>query len=57
MLANYTKEKNLSYTDQALLFGITSRIGFTDENVVEAPNNKQSKFEINAVTQKGVSGT
>ena len=50
MLANYTKEKNLSYTDQALLFGITSRIGFTDENVVETVDNKLSKLEMNGVT-------
>lgn len=33
MLANYTENKDLSYTDQALLFGLTSRLKYSDENI------------------------
>lgn len=33
MLANYTANGDLNFTDQALLFGLTTRIKYNDDNV------------------------
>lgn len=33
MLANYTSNGDLNFTDQALLFGLTTRIKYNDDNV------------------------
>jgi len=38
-----------------LLFGITSRLGFTDDNVVESVESKPAKPDPNGATQKGAS--
>jgi hypothetical protein len=45
MLANYTQDKSLSYTDSALLFGLTSRIRYTDDNVVYTVGDKLGRVD------------
>lgn len=56
MLANYTQDKQLSFTDQALLFGITSRIRYTDDNVVDSVGDKTGNIEMSEITKKVASG-
>ena len=63
MLASYTRDKNLSYTDQALLFGLTSRIKYSNENVLNLDEGSKpptkavdSSIELTSLGQKVAKG-